>query len=114
EGLPVSRPIFEARLSRRSLFAAAGLTLGAAAVAEPGTPAGAVAAGPKGFPPDLRRAFHKPGTKTAAGFRWWWPHGLVDPREISHEVDQVAAAGFGVLEIADVTHSLRARNIEID
>ncbi|WP_168798220.1 glycosyl hydrolase, partial [Nocardioides sp.] len=53
-------------------------------------------------------------TATAAGFRWWWPHGLVDPAQIAREVDQVADAGFGVLEIADVTHSLRARNIAID
>ena len=55
-----------------------------------------------------------PGTKTAAGFRWWWPHGLVDPDLVARQVDEVATAGFGVLEIADVTHSLRARNIEID
>ncbi|HWU24011.1 MAG TPA: glycosyl hydrolase, partial [Nocardioides sp.] len=30
------------------------------------------------------------------------------------EVDQVADAGFGALEVADVTHSLKARNISID
>ena len=52
-----------------------------------------------------------PAPTTAAGFRWWWPHGAVDPREVAREVDQVADAGFGALEIADVTHSLYARGI---
>jgi glycosyl hydrolase family 106( putative alpha-L-rhamnosidase) len=41
-------------------------------------------------------------------FRWWWPHGLVDLAEIAREVDQVAAAGFGGVEIQDVHHSVRA------
>ena len=109
----MSRPVAEARLRRRSLFAAAGASLAVAAVVGPGA-APSAAAGPAGFPDDLRRAFHKPGTKTAAGFRWWWPHGLVDPEVVARQVDEVATAGFGVLEIADVTHSLRARNIEID
>uniref|UniRef100_UPI00082F40E4 glycosyl hydrolase n=1 Tax=Nocardioides jensenii TaxID=1843 RepID=UPI00082F40E4 len=108
------------RLSRRSLFGAAAATLGAAAVV--GTASGAAltpsdaaaAAGPGGLPKELTNAFRKPGTASAAGFRWWWPHGLVDPTEIAREVDQVADAGFGHLEVADVTHSLRARDIEID
>ncbi len=64
--------------------------------------------------PDVLRGFRRPGPETAAGFRWWWPHGAVDPKEIAREVDQVAAAGFGALEIADVTHSLSARGITID
>ena len=44
---------------------------------------------------DVLRGFRRPGSETAAGFRWWWPHGAVDPEEIAREVDQVAAAGFG-------------------
>ncbi|KRB78512.1 hypothetical protein ASE01_04410 [Nocardioides sp. Root190] len=107
-----------ARLNRRSLFGAAAATVGAAAVGAAATdalvPAPASATLTGALPAQLERAFRKPGTATAAGFRWWWPHGLVDPKEIAREVDQVAAAGFGVLEVADVTHSLRARNIDID
>ncbi|MGY0386451.1 glycosyl hydrolase [Nocardioides sp. WG-D5] len=109
-----------ARLSRRALFGAAAATLGTAAVTgATGTiPAQAAeaaeAAASTGLPDAFTKAFRKPGTATAAGFRWWWPHGLVDPVEIAREIDQVADAGFGVLEVADVTHSLRARNIDID
>lgn len=102
------------RLNRRALFGAAAATLGAAAVVgATGAQVPATAAG-TGFPGDLAKLFRKPGTGTAAGFRWWWPHGLVDPVEVAREVDQVADAGFGVLEVAVVTHSLRARGIEID
>ncbi|WP_435742372.1 glycosyl hydrolase [Nocardioides sp. SYSU DS0663] len=98
---------------RRTLFGAAAVAAGATAVAQP---AGAAPAKPHphSLPRDLARAFQAPGTDTAAGFRWWWPHGMVDPVEIAREVDQVADAGFGILEVADVTHSLRARDIEID
>ncbi|WP_228684834.1 twin-arginine translocation signal domain-containing protein [Amycolatopsis thermoflava] len=52
--------------------------------------------------------FAAPGTDTAAKFRWWWPHGMVDLREIAREVDQIADAGFGGVEIQDVHHSVRA------
>lgn len=108
-----------ARLSRRALFGTAAATLGTAAAGvtatAAATSAGATtASGTSGLPDAFVKAFRKPGTATAAGFRWWWPHGLVDPVEIAREVDQVADAGFGVLEVADVTHSLRARNIDID
>ncbi|OIJ24011.1 glycosyl hydrolase [Nocardioides luteus] len=105
------------RLTRRALFGAAAATLGTAAVtgAVGSAPAQAAEAGiTTGLPDAFTKSFRKPGTTTAAGFRWWWPHGLVDPAEIAREVDQVADAGFGVLEVADVTHSLRARNIDID
>ncbi|NYJ03236.1 hypothetical protein HNR19_003934 [Nocardioides thalensis] len=102
------------RLNRRALFGAAAATLGAAAVVgATGAPVPAATAG-TGFPGDLAKRFRKPGTGSAAGFRWWWPHGLVDPEQVAREVDQVADAGFGVLEVAVVTHSLRARGIEID
>lgn len=43
-----------------------------------------------------------------AKFRWWWPHGLVDPVEIAREVDQIADAGFAGVEIQDVHHSVKA------
>ncbi|MEV8569562.1 glycosyl hydrolase [Streptomyces sp. NPDC051322] len=47
-----------------------------------------------------------PGRPVQPKFRWWWPDGLVDPREIRREVNQIADAGFGGVEIAAVTHSL--------
>ena len=103
-------------VQRRTLFGAAAAALGAAAVLSRPSLAAAVTGStdPSGLPHELLDRFAQPGPSTAAGFRWWWPHGLVDPDEIRREVDQVADAGFGVLEIADVTHSLKARNIEID
>ena len=104
-------------LTRRTLLGASAAAAGfvAAASASPAAAApGGASAATQWLPKDLVRRFASPGTATAAGFRWWWPHGLVDPVEIAREVDQVADAGFGVLEVADVTHSLRARNIDID
>ncbi len=103
-------------IRRRALFGGAAVAAGFAAL-----PGSAVAGterssqpGAQGLPSELVNRFRSPGTATAAGFRWWWPHGAVDPAEVAREVDQVADAGFGSLEIADVTHSLRARDIEID
>ena len=69
---------------------------------------------PARCPHDLRRA---PSTIPAPRPR---PVPLVvaarsrRPGRVAREVDQVADAGLRVLEIADVTHSLRARNIDID
>jgi hypothetical protein len=53
------------------------------------------------------KQFAKPDASTAAKFRWWWPHGLVDLGEIAREVDQIADAGFGGVEIQDVHHSVQ-------
>lgn len=50
--------------------------------------------------------FAEPPRSVQAKFRWWWPHGLVDPAEIRAEVRQMAEAGFGGAEIADVHHSV--------
>lgn len=107
------------RIDRRSLFGAAAATAGAAALVSTaptraGAAPGAEAATPDHLPRTLTSAFERPGTATAAGFRWWWPNGLVDPAEVAREVDVVADAGFGVLEIADVTHSLNARGLTMD
>ena len=105
-------------VSRRTLLggavAAAGLAAGAGLLPRHAAAASEAAVGAQGLPRDLAQEFANPGLATAAGFRWWWPHGRVDPTEIAREVDQVADAGFGVLEVADVTHSLRARGIEVD
>ncbi|MGI8332409.1 glycosyl hydrolase [Actinomadura scrupuli] len=50
--------------------------------------------------------FLDPGRDTQPGFRWWWPDGMVDPAEIRAEIDQIADAGFGRVEIAAVHHSV--------
>lgn len=102
------------QITRRALFGAAAATAGVAALID----ASPALAG-DGVPavmtsPEVVRGFGKPGAATAAGFRWWWPNGAVDPAEIAREVDQVADAGFGALEIADVTHSLAARGVRLD
>ncbi|MDN7122418.1 alpha-L-rhamnosidase [Nocardioides sp. ChNu-153] len=112
---PGSTPTGGPRLDRRRLLTAAVATAGIATVATGAGASPAAAAGNPhpGLPDDLARRLATPGLATAAGFRWWWPHGAVDPAQIKLEVQQIAAAGFGAVEIADVTHSLRARDIEI-
>ncbi|WGL51858.1 glycosyl hydrolase [Nocardioides sp. BP30] len=106
-------------IRRRALFGAAAAAAGVAVLA--GAPAQAAAAGGVGRTSSARASgaevlagFRRPGKRTAAGFRWWWPNGDVTAAEVAREVDQVAAAGFGVLEVADVTHSLAARGITMD
>ena len=58
-------------------------------------------------------AFARPPASVAPRFRWWWPNGQVDPDEIAREVDQVADAGFGGLEVADVHHSVAAGLLDV-
>lgn len=105
-------------LTRRRLFATtaatAAVAAGSSALGGATAQAASTVPGTQGLPKGLANGFASPGLATAAGFRWWWPHGKVDPVEVAREVDQVADAGFGILEVADVTHSLRARNISID
>ncbi|WP_225993087.1 glycosyl hydrolase [Actinomadura rudentiformis] len=53
----------------------------------------------------------RPGAVFRPRFRWWWPDGLVDPREIRREIDQIADAGFGGAEIVAVHHSIRDKSV---
>ncbi|GAB3464591.1 glycosyl hydrolase [Streptomonospora sediminis] len=91
------------QLSRR-LFIGAGAAAGTAAALQPavGLPGAAAA------PADSRLAagLADPARAVQAKFRWWWPHGMVEPAEIRREIDQIADAGFGGVEIADVHHSV--------
>lgn len=90
--------------SRRRVLqisAAASLGLLAAPVLPPG-PASAV-----GSHRSFEGRFATPPASAGARFRWWWPNGHVDPAEIAKEVKQVANAGFGGLEVADVHHSIK-------
>ncbi|MER5383161.1 glycosyl hydrolase [Streptomyces sp. NPDC002688] len=55
--------------------------------------------------------FANPSRSVRPKFRWWWPDGLVDPDEIAREVDQIADAGFGGMEIAAVHHSIKDKSV---
>ncbi|QBI54056.1 glycosyl hydrolase [Streptomonospora litoralis] len=91
------------RLSRRS-FIGAGAAVGTAAALQPAVGLPAAAAAPGGR--ELAAGLRSPERAVQAKFRWWWPHGMVDPAEIRREIDQIADAGFGGVEIADVHHSV--------
>ncbi|WP_329133175.1 glycosyl hydrolase [Streptomyces sp. NBC_01476] len=99
------------RFSRRRVLQAGAVT-GAATALTWGQPAGpAQAAAPAGTAPRPARApgagwFTAPGRAVQPKFRWWWPDGLVEPAELRREIDQIAAAGFGGVEIAAVHHSV--------
>ncbi|WP_461060842.1 glycosyl hydrolase [Streptomyces pseudoechinosporeus] len=94
-------------LRRRAL-----LKMGAAAGAVAALPIGAslAAAAPAAASAtgSVPRAFASPAPAVRPRFRWWWPDALVDVDEIRREVDQIADAGFGGVEIAAVTHSMTA------
>ncbi|WP_327365581.1 glycosyl hydrolase [Streptomyces sp. NBC_01217] len=95
-------------LRRRALLkmgAAAGavMALPWGTAAEAAAATGRPAAGPGAA---LPRRFAEPSPAVRPKFRWWWPDALVDTGEIEREIDQIAAAGFGGVEIAAVTHSL--------
>ncbi|MEU9171688.1 glycosyl hydrolase [Streptomyces sp. NPDC048420] len=97
-------------LSRRAVLAA-GLTVGAAAalgVADPVAAADPVATAGAAPAADW---FANPARPVRPRFRWWWPDGLVDPDEIAREIDQIADAGFGGVEIAAVHHSIKDKSV---
>lgn len=50
--------------------------------------------------------FTDPARDVRPKFRWWWPDGLVTPTELRKEINQIADAGFGGVEIAAVHHSV--------
>ncbi|PDP87293.1 alpha-L-rhamnosidase [Glycomyces fuscus] len=85
----------------RRLFLGMSATAGTAAALSTTLGAPAASAAPQGFP----KGFEAPAATARAKFRWWWPHGLVDPQEVAREIDQAADAGFGGMEVADVHHS---------
>ncbi|HZC73123.1 MAG TPA: glycosyl hydrolase [Jatrophihabitans sp.] len=91
-------------ITRRRLL---GLSAAAAAgVLVPwGGPASAEADEVAGAPWPQLAGFGTPPPSVAPKFRWWWPNGQVDPAEIAREVDAVADAGCGGLEVSDVHHS---------
>src|SRR5690242_8196640 len=95
-------------ISRRSVLAA-GLAAGTAAAFGAAPPA-AVALDAKGGTGPCRYWFADPPAPVRPRFRWWGPDGLVDPDEIAREIDQIAEAGFGGVEIAAVHHGIQDRS----
>lgn len=101
---------------RLGLAAAAGAPAAAAVARAAGAPARTAAASVPtgaasiptvaGAPPPVGSVADLPVVGAAPKIRWWWPHGLVDPTEIVREVDEIADAGFGGVEIQDVHHSV--------
>ncbi|MFJ6130401.1 glycosyl hydrolase [Streptomyces griseoviridis] len=91
---------------------AAGLT-GAAAVSFGAGPASAAASAQPASTSHAPGAawFARPPASVRPKFRWWWPDGLVDPAEIAREIDQIADAGFGGMEIAAVHHSIKDKSV---
>ncbi|TDQ53037.1 glycosyl hydrolase [Actinorugispora endophytica] len=94
-----SQPLFQ---PSRRLFLGMGAATGAAVALQPVLGAAPALAGSG----DIVDGFAAPARAAQAKFRWWWPHGFVDTAEIEREIDQVADAGFGGLEVADVHHSV--------
>jgi hypothetical protein len=100
-------------MSRRQALA---VGLGAGVVAAVGAAAPGAAALPA---PALTAAgaapgaawFAEPPRSVRPKFRWWWPDGLVDSDEIAREIDQIADAGFGGVEIAAVHHSVKDKSV---
>jgi hypothetical protein len=93
---------------RRAVLAA-GLTAGAVAALGVATPA--PAATPAAALQTSADWFAAPARSVRPRFRWWWPDGLVDPDEIAREIDQIADAGFGGVEIAAVHHSIKDKSV---
>jgi hypothetical protein len=80
---------------RKTAWLVVGVTLGAIGIG--GAPAQA----------DFAADFATPSRAVQPKFRWWWPNALVDNAELQAELDQMADAGFGGAEIADVHHSAK-------
>jgi hypothetical protein len=47
----------------------------------------------------LKASFLAPPMAARPMVRWWWPDGMVDDRTIALELQALAAAGFGAVEI---------------
>ncbi|MBT0670660.1 hypothetical protein HT136_20030 [Novosphingobium profundi] len=98
EGSDASNAAHRLPVSRRHLLLAGSASLLAGAGMIP-TPLRAVAAlGP--VPGITVPAAQRPR------LRWWWPGGAIDPAEVRREVADMARAGFGGFEIADVRDSV--------
>ncbi|MFB8773885.1 glycosyl hydrolase [Streptomyces broussonetiae] len=97
--------------TRRTVLAA-GLSVGAATVLLSASP-GALASPAATVTGQLPGAdwFANPPRSVRPKFRWWWPDGLVDADEITREIDQIADAGFGGVEIAAVHHSVKDKSV---
>ena len=102
-------------VTRRTFLAATAVAgaAGSLALGSPGsaTVVEAAAARPGEGTVQSAEWFAKPGAAVRPKFRYWWPDGLVDPAEIAREIDQVADAGFGGVEISANHHSINDATI---
>ncbi|MFJ9037294.1 glycosyl hydrolase [Streptomyces sp. NPDC102406] len=89
---------------RRRTVLRMGALAGAATALPLAAPAGALAQGSAAEA--AFRHLRAPAAAVRPKFRWWWPDALVDTGEIAREIRAIAAAGFGGVEIAAVTHSM--------
>ncbi|CAL9655527.1 hypothetical protein SUDANB145_06760 [Streptomyces sp. enrichment culture] len=106
---------------RRILAAGLGTGVAVAVGATAGAPAASARPAADGFGANALSAsagqapgaawFAEPPRSVRPKFRWWWPDGLVDPDEIAREIDQIADAGFGGVEIAAVHHSVTDKSV---
>ncbi|MEU3983465.1 glycosyl hydrolase [Streptomyces sp. NPDC026672] len=102
-------------IPRRTVLAA-GLVAGTAAALWPAAPdAVALPEGTANLPGGRQRLsggwLADPPAPVRPKFRWWWPDGLVEPDEVAREIDQIADAGFGGVEIAAVHHSVQDKSL---
>ena len=56
---------------------------------------------------DFPSEFATPSRDVQPKFRWWWPNASWTTPRSRRELDQMADAGFGGAEIADVHHSAK-------
>lgn len=52
----------------------------------------------------LRQFSHPSDRAVQPRVQWWWPGSEVDPAELRRELDEIADAGFGGVEIVDVVN----------
>src|SRR4051812_33758764 len=90
-----------AEMSRRRFVQASGIAVAAGTLTGVERPARATVGAP-GF----ARDFARPASAVRPKFRWWWPHGLVDPAEPGGGVAGSPGGGLGGPETADVPHSV--------
>ncbi|GLT01247.1 hypothetical protein GCM10007897_26390 [Sphingobium jiangsuense] len=90
-------------VNRRLFLQSAG---GAALAVRAGMVSGAPVRGTAAKATPLSDALRDPPLASRPQIRWWWPGGAVDPAAIRAEVADIATAGFGGFEIADVRDSI--------
>lgn len=58
------------------------------------------------------QAFAEPAVEHRPWVRWWWPGGAVDAAEIESELETLATARFGGVEVQSFTYGVPATDLE--